>query len=36
VHVLSGDFRPGETIRVDRVPDGLTFTAVVNAEIVDE
>jgi ATP-dependent Clp protease ATP-binding subunit ClpB len=35
VHVLSGEFKPGDTIRVDRVPDGLVFTAVVNAEVIE-
>lgn len=31
MHILSGDFKPGDTIRVERVPDGLTFTPVVTA-----
>ncbi len=30
--LLSGEFQPGETIRVDRTPEGLTFTAVAHAE----
>ena len=32
LHILSGDFREGDLIRVDRGPDGLTFTPVVQAE----
>jgi ATP-dependent Clp protease ATP-binding subunit ClpB len=33
--ILSGDFHEGETIRVDRGPDGLTFTPVAEAQAVD-
>ena len=32
MQILSGEFKEGDTIRVDRGPDGLTFTPVVNAE----
>jgi ATP-dependent Clp protease ATP-binding subunit ClpB len=32
VHVLSGDFKPGDTIRVERVPDGLNFVAIARPE----
>ena len=34
--LLSGEFRPGEIIRVDRGPVGLTFTPVAAAEAVGE
>ena len=34
--VLAGDFREGDTIRVDRGPEGLTFTAVRSAIPEDE
>ena len=34
--ILSGEFREGDTIRVDRVPDGLAFTSVANGEVVEE
>ncbi|NOZ00157.1 MAG: ATP-dependent chaperone ClpB [Chloroflexi bacterium] len=33
--ILSGEFVEGDTIRVDRGPDGLTFTAVTEAEVVE-
>jgi ATP-dependent Clp protease ATP-binding subunit ClpB len=33
--VLAGDFHPGETIRVDRGPDGLTFAPIITAEVID-
>lgn len=33
--ILSGDFHEGETIRVDRGPDGLTFTPVAEAQAVE-
>jgi ATP-dependent Clp protease ATP-binding subunit ClpB len=33
--LLSGDYRQGDTIRVEHVPDGLTFTAVAQAEEVE-
>jgi ATP-dependent Clp protease ATP-binding subunit ClpB len=36
LHILSGEFNPGETILVDRGPEGLTFTAVLAAEVVSE
>ncbi len=32
IQVLGGEFRPGETIRVERGPQGLTFTPVAEAE----
>ncbi len=32
--ILAGEFQEGDTIRVDRGPDGLTFTAVAEAEVV--
>jgi ATP-dependent Clp protease ATP-binding subunit ClpB len=35
LHILSGDFHDGDTIRVDRGPDGLTFTPVAQAEVVE-
>ncbi|HSV85815.1 MAG TPA: ATP-dependent chaperone ClpB [Levilinea sp.] len=34
LHVLSGEFHPGDTIRVDRGADGLEFVTVVTAEVV--
>ena len=34
LQLLSGVFRTGDTIRVDRGPDGLTFTAITAGEIV--
>ncbi len=34
--VIAGEFRPGDTIRVERGPEGLTFTAVAAAEPVEE
>ncbi len=36
LQVLSGEFRDGDVIRVDRGPDGLEFTTVVHAEVVRE
>lgn len=33
LHLLNGEFKPGDTIRVERVPDGLAFVPVVSAEI---
>jgi ATP-dependent Clp protease ATP-binding subunit ClpB len=35
LHILSGDFREGDTIRVERGPDGLTFTSMAEAETVN-
>jgi ATP-dependent Clp protease ATP-binding subunit ClpB len=35
LQILSGGFHEGEIIRVDRGPDGLTFTPVVQAEVVE-
>jgi len=35
LQILSGEFHEGEIIRVDRGPDGLTFTPVVQAEVVE-
>ncbi len=32
--ILAGEFTEGDTIRVDRGPEGLTFTAVAEAEVV--
>ncbi len=34
--LLSGEFRPGEMIRVDRSDEGLTFTPLVQAGVVEE
>ncbi len=36
LQVLSGEFRDGDVIRVDRGPDGLEFKTVVQAEVVRE
>ena len=36
LRLLSGEFGEGETIRVERAADGLEFSAVANAEIVEE
>jgi ATP-dependent Clp protease ATP-binding subunit ClpB len=36
LQILSGNFREGEIIRVDRGAEGLTFTPVVQAEVVEE
>ncbi|BAJ63436.1 MULTISPECIES: ATP-dependent chaperone ClpB [Anaerolinea] len=33
LHLLNGEFKPGDTIRVERVPDGLAFVPVVSAEV---
>ncbi|MDD2694611.1 MAG: ATP-dependent chaperone ClpB [Anaerolineales bacterium] len=35
MHILAGDFHEGDLVRVDRGPDGLTFTPVVQAEVVE-
>jgi ATP-dependent Clp protease ATP-binding subunit ClpB len=35
LHILSGDFQEGDMIRVDRGPDGLTFTPIAQAEVVE-
>jgi ATP-dependent Clp protease ATP-binding subunit ClpB len=35
LHILSGEFHEGDTIRVDRGPDGLTFTPVARVEAVE-
>ncbi len=35
IKILAGEFKEGDTIRVDRGPDGLTFTAVAEAEVVE-
>jgi ATP-dependent Clp protease ATP-binding subunit ClpB len=35
LRVISGELRPGQTIRVDRVPDGLEFITVEPAETVE-
>ncbi len=34
IKILAGDFKEGDTIRVDRGPEGLVFTAVAEAEVV--
>jgi len=34
--ILSGEIREGDLIQVDRGPDGLTFAAVLQAEVVEE
>ncbi len=34
--ILSGEFHPGETIQVDRGPEGLEFTAVIDGEVIGE
>ena len=34
LRILSGEFHEGDLIRVDRGPEGLTFTALVQAEVV--
>jgi ATP-dependent Clp protease ATP-binding subunit ClpB len=36
LQLLSGEFHEGDLIRVDRGPDGLTFTPVLRAEVVEE
>jgi ATP-dependent Clp protease ATP-binding subunit ClpB len=36
LRILSGDFREGETIQVERGPDGLEFTPLATAEVVVE
>jgi ATP-dependent Clp protease ATP-binding subunit ClpB len=36
LHILSGDLHEGDLVRVDRSPDGLTFTPVVLGEVVEE
>jgi len=36
VKILAGEFKEGDTIRVDKGPDGLVFTTVAAAEVVDE
>ncbi|MDD5466491.1 MAG: ATP-dependent chaperone ClpB [Anaerolineales bacterium] len=35
MHILGGGFHEGDLVRVDRGPDGLTFTPVVQAEVVE-
>jgi ATP-dependent Clp protease ATP-binding subunit ClpB len=35
LQILSGDFHPGETIRVEKTPEGLIFTAVVEGEVIE-
>jgi ATP-dependent Clp protease ATP-binding subunit ClpB len=34
LHILSGEFHPGETIKIERQGEGLSFTPVVEAEVV--
>jgi ATP-dependent Clp protease ATP-binding subunit ClpB len=36
MQILAGEFKPGDTIQVDRGPSGLTFTPIVEAEVVQE
>jgi ATP-dependent Clp protease ATP-binding subunit ClpB len=36
LHILSGDLHEGDLVRVDRGPDGLTFTPVILGEVVEE
>ncbi len=36
LRILSGDFHEGDVVRVDRGQEGLTFTPVVQAEVVNE
>jgi len=36
LRILSGEFAEGDIIQVDRGPDGLTFTPVLQAEVVEE
>jgi ATP-dependent Clp protease ATP-binding subunit ClpB len=36
LRILSGEFHEGDVVRVDRGPEGLTFTPVVQAEVVSE
>jgi ATP-dependent Clp protease ATP-binding subunit ClpB len=36
LRILSGEFHEGDLIRVDRGEDGLTFTAVIQGEVVEE
>ena len=35
LHLLAGEFRPGDTIRVERGPNGLVFSALVEGEIIN-
>lgn len=35
MQILSGEYREGDTIRVDRGAEGLTFTPAVQAEVVE-
>ncbi len=35
MEILAGTFNPGETIAVDRTPDRLIFTPVLEAEVVN-
>jgi ATP-dependent Clp protease ATP-binding subunit ClpB len=35
LQILSGDFHPGETIRVEKTPEGLIFTPVVEGEVIE-
>ncbi|MEM5774355.1 MAG: AAA family ATPase, partial [Anaerolineaceae bacterium] len=34
--ILSGEFHPGDTIQVDRGPDGLEFSAVLEGEVINK
>lgn len=35
MRLLAGEFQPGDTIRVDKGPEGLVFTPVIQAEVVE-
>jgi len=35
LHILSGEFHEGDVIRVDRGTEGMTFTPVIQAEVID-
>jgi ATP-dependent Clp protease ATP-binding subunit ClpB len=36
LQILSGDFHPGEIIRVEKTPEGLVFTSVVEGEVIEK
>jgi hypothetical protein len=36
LRIHSGEFQEGDVVRVDRGPEGLAFTPVVQAEVVEE
>jgi ATP-dependent Clp protease ATP-binding subunit ClpB len=35
LQILSGDFHPGDTIRAEKVPEGLAFTPIVEGKVVE-